>query len=87
MAKKRTLVPYYTKRNQRVEQLAISVANQGQFEQAGQLLNRSKKIYDAHKKSRKVPRSASPFLRSSPVVDGVRMRYEKGQLVPRVKEN
>lgn len=29
--------------------------------------------------------NAAPFLPSSPIVDGVRMRYDKGRLVPRVR--
>ena len=29
--------------------------------------------------------NVAPFLPSSPIVDGVRMRYEKGKLVPRVR--
>lgn len=33
-----------------------------------------------------IARAAAPFLPSSPIVNGVRMRYEKGRLVPRVSK-
>lgn len=44
MALKRTQVPFYGKKNQRLEKLADVLARQGHFDQAAELVDKSKEI-------------------------------------------
>lgn len=49
MAKKRTLVPYYGKDNQRLEGAAKAAATAGDFDSAMLLADRSSKLYKKRK--------------------------------------
>lgn len=53
MAKKRTLVPYYGKKNQRLEQAGTELLKKGQIDGATELFAKSKVVYNARRDARR----------------------------------